>query len=278
MTRRGISLVEMLVAVTVGGMLLSLAVRLDLSLARLARGQMERAGAAANLRVLAALARSELEMIGADSVSGPDLQAVAAGRIGYRAHRGLLVVCAVRTDSITIAAGSLADWRVRLPDPGRDSVLVLSSAPLPAAEAWVPVGLAGGGAAVCPDGTPGLSYGTVLDSTALAGFGLAAPTVARLFEAGALAAYGSGGTWQVGFEAVSAGAAIQPVVGPIDGVAGFRAGAWDRSGAPAAWPAEVAGVDIRIRTLARREIAVGPGLAPVAAESLLVAVRFGGRP
>lgn len=278
MTRRGVSLFEMMVALTVGGMLVALSVRSDLALSRYTRGRAERAAAAANLGALAGLVRRELEALGTDSLSGPDLRALAAARITYRAYRGLVEVCSVRPDSITIAVAGLLMWRLRLPDPSRDSILLLArSDSAGSGEGWWPVGLTTGGAAPCPDGRAGLAFGASLDSATIAERGLAAPAVARIFETGALAAYNSAGTWQVGFESLSSGAPIQPAIGPIDGAAGFRPVAWNRAGLPAG-VAGAAGLDVVLRAIARRETAVGPGFAAPSTDSLVFSLRFAGVP
>ncbi|MGE0442167.1 MAG: type II secretion system protein J [Gemmatimonadales bacterium] len=273
MTRRGVSLLEMLVALVVGAVLLVMALRVQLVLDRVGRSRTERAGAAHTLRTAAAVLGAELGTLAADSVGGADLRSVAGG-IEYRAGRGLWIGCGAGPDSVVLAAGPLAAWRSRLPVPGRDSLLLYLAGDSGSVNAWLPAPvLAAGIGSVCPDGTAGLALRTVVDSSRLAVLRL--PTVVRVFEVVALREYGSGGTWQLGLEPRSGGGVVQPVAGPLAGPGGFGVSYWDRAGMPAGAPT-AAGLDVMIRSLARAEVGLGPGWAPAAADSLFVRVPFGG--
>jgi hypothetical protein len=78
--------------------------------------------------------------------------------------------------------------------------------------------------------------------------------------------YGSGGTWQLGQEGLSAGATIQPVAGPLSvGAVDFVG--FDRAMTPAASASAVA-VRIRVTGFSHREAAVGPGNVTGVADSL----------
>lgn len=273
MTRRGFTLLELLVALVVAALVSLLAIRSQLVLERGIRSRAERAGAAANLRTAATVLRADLGALGTDSLSGPDLRLPSASRIEYRGFRGLAEVCRVARDTLVLATNRLVAWRSRLPAAGRDSVLLYLPGDTVHADGWQPAPLfTGPFAGACPSGGAAMVFGAGVDSGTAARLG--SGSLARVFESVAVESYGSGGTWQLGLEGLSAGASIQPFAGPIDPVAGFALAGWDRAGGATASVAAMAGLDLIVRTLARREVAVGPGLAPLSSDSLAFSIRL----
>lgn len=278
MTRRGFTLLEMLVALVVAAVVLVAALRAETSLAAAVRGRAERAGAASHLRAAVGLLRFELASLGIDPRAGSDLAVVAPGRVVFRAHRGLVPVCGLGPDSI-ILAGRLAPWKPRIPVPVRDSILLLAPGDSAGAEAWLPAPLlAGPTPGLCPGGLGGQVYRIALDSAAAALAAARPETVGRVFETIAVEGYGSAATWHFGQEGLSAGATLQPIAGPLAGPAGFEVAGWDRTGAPAAVPAAIAGLDVVFRVRSARELAVGPGRPAAAADSVRAVIRLGNRP
>ena len=280
MTRRGTTLLELVVAVAVSGMVVVAALAVQRSLDQTSRARAERAGAAANLRAAAGIFSFELGAVGIDSVAGPDLMSLGPSGVSFRAQRGLWLVCRLAADSIVVAAGRLERWRRRGLEVGRDSLLVYVAGDTAAEiDGWVPAPLlAGPTSSACPSGEPGLRFRTAIDTGAAAAGRLVVPTVARAFESVALATYGSAGIWQLGETGLSAGGTVQPVVGPLDGSAGVWLAGWDRLGGAPGRLDLTAGVDLWVRALARREVAVGPGRVAVARDSVLVRIGFEGVP
>ena len=198
MTRRGFSLVELLVAIVVGGLVLGLTFELTNRLQIVGRGRAERTGLQANLATIAGALIRELGPTGFDSLAGSDIALVSSNSVTYRAPRGMAVACRVAIDSITLAADRFPEYRSRVPLPGRDSFLLY----LPPDSASAPVGwralpLVGGPTgATCPTGERGLLYPTVLDSLTAARSGPTGRAVVRVFESANARAYLSATGWQ----------------------------------------------------------------------------------
>lgn len=200
--RRGVSLVEALVALVLTAALTLTALAALSSLQRQGAVVSVRGQAAAT--ALAALQLLRAELAAVDPQAG-DLLAVSPERLVYRAVRGSGVTCGERVDGLLVRTAS---WRsLRLPSPGRDSILVLRG---PAG--WEAHALqAPGRAATCPDGGAAL-----LLPVASAG-GWAGQSVVRMLEVMELRVYQSDGQAWLGQRSVTAGETIQPVLGPLVG-------------------------------------------------------------
>lgn len=257
--RAGFSLVEVLVALAVGGILLALTFELVEHAFEIERSRGERAGLGAGLRAGAALVERELEGLGGDSIAGSDLLAVGPGSARFRAQRGLWLACRIAPDTVVVAADTALRWGARLPGPGRDSLLLyLPGDSAAAIDAWLPLPVsAGPWPSPCPGGGAGYLLETVLDSTALARYRIPPATVARLVETIEIRAYLSSGRWHLGLELLSAGAAIQPFVGPLAG-GGFDLVPLDAAATPTT-PGRAAGVDLRLAGMTDRQNATGLG-------------------
>ena len=155
---------------------------------------------ASSLRTAAQVLHAELGNL--DPGEG-DLVTASPDRMTYRAVRGAGIGCGAATDGIVVRTGT---WRsLRLPAPGRDSLLLLE-----AGATWRTLPLAGPiRSATCPDGSPGLVFPTTApvpgDST----------PVVRTFEVMELRHYLSGTDAWLGLRSVSSGEVIQPVSGPF---------------------------------------------------------------
>ncbi len=271
MTRRGVTLIELMVAMVVAAVLLSMAIRIQVTTERVGRGRLERAGAAASLRAAAKLVSWEWAGLGIDSMAGPDFSLPGSGRIAYRGQTGLLAICRLNGDSLIVDPAQLQPWRVRLPVAARDSLLIyLPGDSAAALDAWLPVAVvAGPDNDICPGGSSGRRY-----RIAWSGYAgpMAEPTVARSYEPLELRAYPSGAAWQLGQVGLASGGAVQPAVGPLSS-SGFELLPLDADGA-AAGAAGAAGIDVRIRMLTGRETAVGPGRVARVEDSLGLFVRL----
>ena len=275
----GFSLVELLVAIVIGAGMAIAAVNTRFFLENRLRSRLERAGAAGTLRTASTLIREELEAMGSDRLSGPDLIALTGTGLTYRAHRGAGAICRIAPDSVLIEPARLGRWRVRDPIPGRDSLMVYRPPGPSLPEGWVPAALlAGPAAAVCPDGSRADLYLVSLDSLAIAAASLPLASIGRWFETAALTGYAGSVGWQLGYTGVSASATIQPVAGPLVGSAGFRPAAMDRLGFPAGTLGATAEIEVGLVALARRDLAPGAGRSAPAADSLRITVRLVNQP
>jgi prepilin-type N-terminal cleavage/methylation domain-containing protein len=270
----GFSLVEVLVALLVGSLVVSLAVRLGTQALEAERGQGARAGLTAALRTGLNYLAYELEGAGADSVSGPDLDSVAAG-IAFRAQRGLKVTCRLAPDTVVVRADTAVDWSARGPVPGRDSILLYAPGDSAVAvDAWDPLPLLSIRAAICPGGAPGLAYGTLLDSSLIARRRHSGRTAIRLFESVAVRAYSGAGGWQLGQQSLSGGGVVQPLAGPL-APAGLSVAAVARSGAPVAVGAGAWAIRLVLRGQSDRQLSAGMAArSPGTADSVATVVHL----
>ncbi len=277
--RRGVTLIELLIAMTMAAILGSLVLTSTASVTAVLRSRVERVGSTGASRSIWGVLRAEWASLGADSAAGPDLVALGPSAVDYRADRGLVQICRLSPDSVVLTPGRLSRWVPRRPVAGRDSLLVYAAGDSAGAiDAWVPIPLIAGPAAVsCPLGEPGHQFVTALDTTAIARWRLGTGAVARVFEVVRARSYGGGTLWQFGLEGLSAGAIVQPVASHLAGPAGLTVVGWGCDGMPAPL-ARVCGVDVTLRATTKRDLGLGAGRASVVLDSQLIAVRFENRP
>jgi prepilin-type N-terminal cleavage/methylation domain-containing protein len=113
---RGFSLVELVVALTVGGLLAALLFGLLSSQLRLARQTADRIAAADAVRVTSHVIAGELRRM-----APPDLRAIDRDSLSIRAYRGTAIVCATHGEHLGVRFRG-----DRLPDPAKDSILMVS--------------------------------------------------------------------------------------------------------------------------------------------------------
>lgn len=253
LSRKGTSLLELVIALTLTGLLAALVWSILSTSAFRLRDRSERMAGEHALRVLAGATRAALESLGRDSSGGADLVSIGPRSLVSRALRGAGVLCAAAPDQIVLRQG--AGWwsALRDPVPGRDSLLVAAVTGSPR---WLAVALrAPPRPAACPDGTGGLALPVALDPPALDAIGPGSPV--RVVEDVELRLYRSSGQW-LGLRAVATGEAIQPLAGPL-ATQGLDLVYLSRWGSPTVVPAEVSAVILRLEGLTER--AGGLGLA-----------------
>jgi hypothetical protein len=251
LSRRGTTLAELLVALTLCGMLAALTARVLAMTALALRDRSERMAVEHGLRVAAGAVRATLESLGQDSASGSDLLSTVGAGFSARATRAAGVACAVSPG--LLVARAAASWWSALRDPveDRDSVLA-GSLEQPA---WRVYALsAPPRAASCPDGTSAIALPIAGDSLALSGIGPGSPL--RVFENVELRLYSSAPDQWLGVRLLATGQPIQPFAGPF-AAAGFGLAYESRDGLPATTPAEVTGVSFRLSGLTERAGGVG---------------------
>lgn len=240
---RGWALAEAAVAMALTAVVAAAALGGLVGLQRRAAGEAERVASASSLRTAAQVLQTELGSL--DPGAG-DLITAAADRMTYRVVRGTGIGCGAAFDGIMVRTGT---WRsLRLPAPGRDSLLLLE-----AGATWRILPLAGPiRSAICPDGSSGLVFPTTAPPPG------ASVTVVRTFEVMELRHYLSGTDAWLGLRSVSAGELIQPVSGP------FRASPapfsyLDAAGAATSDPSRVRRVRAVFRGTTRADGAAGAG-------------------
>jgi prepilin-type N-terminal cleavage/methylation domain-containing protein len=264
---RGFTLVELLVALTLGLAVGGLVHRQLLQGRRLARAQAERIAMQENIRVAALVMSGELSGLGYDEIGAEasallgvplalrsDLVAIAPGAVTYLAARGGGRVCGVAPGSpgeIRIPASS---WTGLRAPRATDSLLafVESDSATGEDDAWVHLGVVSVAAASCPSGEAATAVRVVppapLGPAVLAGVSVGSPV--RLAEVMQLRYYASAGRSWLGMRSVSTGEAITPVAGPLaDSTAGARGLTLrylDAGGSAVADPAAVRAIQIEL--------------------------------
>lgn len=231
MNRRGLALVELVVALALAALLAGLAATTIARAGGLLRDRAERAAAEQTLRTGAVA----LEGLLAPAHAGAgELQGIGPGGLIARAIRGSSVLCDAPGGALVVRRG--AGWwsAVRDPVAGRDS-LEVGRLDVPG---WISLALdAGPVPARCPDGSPALSFPLALDPAATAPLGAGSPL--RFYEPVELRSYASAGAEWLGARLVATGETIQPLAGPL--LPGrFRLQFTRLDGQPALAPADAA--------------------------------------
>lgn len=265
--RRGFSLVELVVAMVLLGLVTSSVASVALSAVRTADRSRERARQEGVLRELAAVVEREV----GDVAPARDVAGFAAESVTYRAGRGSGFTCGVEGGAVVLRDADYRAWR--LPDAARDSLLVLLPADSLGPATWVISPLyANPTRGHCRDGTPGLRLALESSLVARAGAG---DLPVRVFEWMRLRLYESGGSWWVGGRSLRPGDVIQPIAGPI--AARGLSLSWLDAGAMPTLPASARLLEIRL--VAAASAVTGPGRG-TATDTLraMVALRNGGAP
>jgi prepilin-type N-terminal cleavage/methylation domain-containing protein len=284
MTRRGFSLIELLIAIVIFGIVSTAIYGLLTRTQRLSRTQAERSILQANMRTGLALVTSELRELNINA-SASDIVSMGTNSIVYRGMRGTGFICAKAAGSLTIRADAFSG--VRHPQAGRDSLLIfVENDPDRATDdGWTRRNLSGVTDVTCPDGSKGiqLSFSTNLPTSpdTLAMVTLGSPV--RTFEVmqiGSLTADGE--TW-LGARSVSGGeTALQPVLGPLaaNGVTfAYHVGVAPTSATTSSATA-VRTIRLTLRGLTENIVAAGAGTTPWqrATEELVTDIRLRNAP
>jgi type II secretory pathway pseudopilin PulG len=239
-----VTLVELLVALVLTGLVAAAVLALLVLGQRAYRQQHAAAAVSATLRAAATML--PLELSGLDT-----LVATEPAAVSFQAARTLAFLCALprvsgsRRGSLTV--GEEPRYGMRAPDSRRDSVLVYAQAD-PASDHddyWVRADLVDvGGTATCPGGAAGVT----LELAAISPRG------------GLLDVHAGAPVWWLGARGrvkASGWSTIQPVLGPL-APNGFRLSYIAASGAPAARSGEVSRIGIWLVARAPAGRGAGP--------------------
>lgn len=272
-TRRGFTLVELMVALVLTMMVGGVTYQLLLTNQRATRSQTEHVSMQDNVRSGALIIASELREVGYDRLPNPlnpalaplgaagtarpDLVAYGPDSVRYKAMRGFGVVCGVdqANSRLTLASATLQLNKALA--VGDSLMLYLEDNPNTASDdVWIHAGITAlNGALNCASGAAGTGITIAFTN------GMTAATVfpllkwpgapVRLFEEMVLRSYRSGGDAWLGMRSVTGGGTIQPVLGPIaDGTAapeGLALAFLDANGAATTVPTDVRSVRVTLR-------------------------------
>ena len=266
--RGGFTFVELLVSMVLLGVVTGSVTAAAISAVRAADRSRERARQEGQLREAAAVVEREL----ADVSPVRDLAVATAESVTYRAGRGSGFTCGVEGGGIVLRDADYRAWR--LPDPARDSLLLL----LPGDSTGGPPGwvvtplLTPTARGHCRDGSPGIRLG--IDPSLVAQASTRDLPV-RVAEWMRMRLYQASGSWWVGAHSLRPGDVIQPIAGPL-AIRGLSFQWLDSTGTVT--PASSA-VLLELRLVAAPVAPMGPGRGPVA-DTLrtMIALRNGGAP
>lgn len=215
-TRRGFTLVELLIGIIifgiVGGAIFGLLTRSQ----RLSRTQADRAVMQANIRAGMNLITSELRELNVNATAS-DLYTATTTGVTYRGMRGLGFVCDIATGYARMARGTFNGYRD--PVAGRDSVLIFvdHNTNIATDDGWLARNIASVQNENCSSGTAGIRLNfTTSIPTADTLTWITAGSPIRTFEVMEVAALVQGGETWLGARSVTAGQALQPVLGPLN--------------------------------------------------------------
>ena len=237
--QRGYTLVEIMLALVIMLVVAGAMHHLLLSTQRLSRRQAGQAELQAALRAGTIAVAYELRELGPN-----DVVRMAPGAVTYRANRGLGFLCQPATATeLRIARQGFTG--LRDPQAGRDTAYVLiaeadSSGP------WQPLAITAASTGnICPGGQAGVR----LTIPAIALSGLEAGTPVRVTEVMELRLYLSEGKSWLGMRSVSAGEAVQPVLGPLADGNGLVLEYLSGAGTPAIDVGGIRGIRITLRAM-----------------------------
>lgn len=257
--RRGATLVELLVALTIASVVLGAALRLVLGATRSSDRARERARTHGLYRAVGGVLSRELS--GLDPLH--DLAHAGPESLTVRATRGSGRTCGVDAGGVVVALASYRAWR--LPDVARDSLRV----PDRAGDQWITVPLLGPvSRTTCRDGTPGLRLPVADSLVTRAGLGSVA---IRVVEWVRFRIYSNAEGWWLGQRSLRSGDVTQPVAGPFAArMPGFRL--LDGTGSPTSDRGALRSIALGMRTQGDQAERV------VVPDSIVAWVPLAGRP
>jgi prepilin-type N-terminal cleavage/methylation domain-containing protein len=252
--RYGFTLVEILVALVIMGVVSGAIFQLLNTSQRLSRAQTEQVSLQSNVRTGAMLVPAELREVNTvvgGTIDQNDVLDAQAGNVTYRAMRGLGMVCQVPAvnNEVRLRRSTFSGSR----DPVvTDSIYVFveNDPDRENDDVWIPVRITGVATGnVCPL-LAGSQAGITLTTDANAAIaGLPIGTPIRVYEVMELSLLNQDGRSWLGARSVSAGQAAQPVLGPLLDGNGFALAYLDGNGAATANLTAIKSIQVTIRGL-----------------------------
>jgi len=233
MRRHGFTLIEMLVAVVIFGLVAASLNRVFTAQQRLAVAQVEQASVQANVRSASLIAATELWELASSPAGVSDIITFDASGLTYRAMRSLGLACQVSSTEVRILRSPLSQYRNIV--AGQDSLLLFveQNPQRSADDSWLPLAITSVNNASSCGGSAAIAlHVSDIDTitTPLSAIVTEAPV--RTFEVMELRPVTVGTQNWLGARSVSGGeATLQPVAGPV-AANGVRFTYLDALGAP----------------------------------------------
>lgn len=255
--RHGFTLVEVLVALVIMGIVTGAVYRLLNTSQRLSLAQAEQVSLQSNVRTGSLVVPNELRELNtvlAGAADQNDITTAEPNRIVYRAARGLGFVCQATAVNATELRVAGSTWGgLRAPNAARDSLYLFfdDDPDDDADDRWVPAALT---AVDAPGNACGGNPGYVLTVSAVPAVPLHTPV--RLFEVMELELYAADGAWWLGARSVSLGDPMQPILGPLTDN-GFQLEYLNSAGAVTADLTAIRSVRVTVRGLTDDAVRIG---------------------
>lgn len=254
LSRRGFTLVELLIGLVLVGIVSAGVYRVLLNNQRIYEAQTQRIDMLQNMRAGMAILPAELREI---SASEGDISAMSSTGINFRGMRQLGFLCAtpaLGTTSPVFTIRQAPLYGTRRFDTARDSILVYYEGDDATRndDAWVIGRITGIGNGACPDGRPAWVFNTSMDFGGRPNVNgaIRAGSPIRGFEPVSYRLYVSDGRSYIGLQEGTA--AIQPLIGPL-AANGLSLAFFDSSGVATATRADVATIRITLRAETQRQ-------------------------
>lgn len=257
--RRGFTLVEMLIALVLVGIVGAALYQLLVNNQRLYQEQTQRVQVNESARAAISLLPGEVRELNPADPAESDVVAMSATSLTYKAMRGLYFLCLPpNTGASQVTLDNTLVYGIRRLDPGQDSVLIFAEndATTRLDDGWLHANVtAATTGTACPGGKPSLQ----LQLASISGgslSGVLTGTPLRNYEVAEVLTYADGyGDQWLGGRIFRKGSQTwsdtQPIVGPLS-TSGMQLVYYDAAGAVTGAPSAVARIEIAVQSRASR--------------------------
>jgi len=265
MRRRGYTLVELVIALVILGLVATVLSRIFITQQRLTVSQVEQASMQANVRTGTVILTNELRELATNAAGATDIRAISATGLTYRAMRSLALACQASRDTVWVRASPLFGARPIIANRDSMMLFVEGNPSTSSDDRWTRIRITSVDLASNCSGTPAIALATRIDTIAnpLSAIVLDAPV--RTYEIMQLGPVLAGGHNWLGARSVSAGESLTPVAGPIT-LAGLTFTYLDSLGNTTATRSQVRSIRITLR--GQSDWSVRPGVSDLPVQPL----------